>query len=389
MTSCVLVRDSRVPVGGYETWVDSLAAGLPERGVEVHVVVVGEGHVPSFPDATTVRVPECEDLADQAREIVKVLEALAAQGRRGVFFTMGFPYMNIAGLNLGGSPWANVPVLHGRDPGSFDWLSTTAVQRVVSPSHDYARVARRELRRRMRWFRAINRVVTIPHGVDLPAIDQKLRRKLSDRPVVAIAMRLTRGVKRPQDVIEIARLAMERNPGIRFRIAGSGDAEEDLKSEAPPNVEFVGLVPHHEMQEFLLAADLFLSTSETEAFGLSVAEAMACGNAVVATDIEGPMREMVTSRTGRLVPVGDVRAFVDAIVETIPHARARGAAGRRLVEKRFAADAMLDRYASLVIRESRRVKVNQHWRSREPLRLAPGELTLDPMLLRIRRKLKL
>lgn len=65
--------------------------------------------------------------------------------------------------------------------------------------------------------------------------------------------------------------------------------------------------------QFLATLDLFVLPSREEGLGLVVLEAMAMGVAVVASDVGG-LREIITSeRNGLLVPVGDVRGFVQAI----------------------------------------------------------------------------
>ena len=59
-----------------------------------------------------------------------------------------------------------------------------------------------------------------------------------------------------------------------------------------------------------------LMPSEAEGFGLPVIEALACGAAVVASDIPGPAR---SRRPGRViyVPVGDVGAWADTVAKLL------------------------------------------------------------------------
>jgi glycosyltransferase involved in cell wall biosynthesis len=66
-------------------------------------------------------------------------------------------------------------------------------------------------------------------------------------------------------------------------------------------------------------ADLFAMSSVDEAFCLVLAEAMACGIPVVATDAigGGPRSILGDSEYGVLVPSGDVPGLADAIVKVI------------------------------------------------------------------------
>lgn len=386
---CVLVRDPRHAVGGFETWTETLARGLPGRGVRTIVLVPGNPAevaarlgsaelLPIEPDARPER---------QAALVLASLAALAAQELSGVFFTMGYPYMNIAGLNLRDSPWLAVPVMHGRHPSAFEWIAAGPPAKIVVPSAEFAQEVRRELRRRARWFRAVGRVVTIPHGVAVPSIEAKSRRAVGKPLRVVAVTRLDDDTKRPFDLVRIAERARERGVEMHLQIAGTGPALTSMRGAAGPNVTFLDAVPHQRIAELLLDADVLLSTSESEAFGLSVAEAMACGCAVVSGDIEGPVREMVTASTGRRVPVGDIDAFVAAIAEAGPQARALGRAGHELIASRYEEAAMLDRYASLLRSLSSRCRPDRDWRPPSPPIHDPSALTLPPLLTRLRRTL--
>jgi glycosyltransferase involved in cell wall biosynthesis len=68
---------------------------------------------------------------------------------------------------------------------------------------------------------------------------------------------------------------------------------------------------------FLGACDLFVSSSRVEPFGLVVAEAMAAGRPVVATDIEGPRDILDRGRLGVLVTPGDATALAHGLAKVL------------------------------------------------------------------------
>ena len=76
---------------------------------------------------------------------------------------------------------------------------------------------------------------------------------------------------------------------------------------------------------WMARASALVLSSRCEGFGSVLAEAMACGTNVVATDCRSGPREILEGgRWGRLVPVGDVlalaRAMRDALLDPLPRA---------------------------------------------------------------------
>ncbi|MBV9280097.1 MAG: glycosyltransferase family 4 protein, partial [Chloroflexi bacterium] len=78
----------------------------------------------------------------------------------------------------------------------------------------------------------------------------------------------------------------------------------------------------------LAAADMYVSPSRWEGFGLAVVEAMAAGLPVVAV-AAGAVTELIDSgRTGVLVPPGDIPALGRALRDLMGDEDARSALGR-------------------------------------------------------------
>ncbi len=98
-----------------------------------------------------------------------------------------------------------------------------------------------------------------------------------------------RPVKRIQDTIKVFDLVRNVIPA-RLRFVGEGPD----RSLAEPLVERLGLSDHVEflgksleVEKLIATSDLLLSTSGSESFGLTIAEAMSCGVPVVATRVGG------------------------------------------------------------------------------------------------------
>jgi glycosyltransferase involved in cell wall biosynthesis len=82
--------------------------------------------------------------------------------------------------------------------------------------------------------------------------------------------------------------------------------------------------------EFLSSLDLFVSMSRSEAFGLAIVEAMACGVPVIATETEGAREIVQAGESGTLVPIDNAKRTATAITELLRDDSRR---------KRFAANA--------------------------------------------------
>lgn len=82
------------------------------------------------------------------------------------------------------------------------------------------------------------------------------------------------------------------------------------------------------------AADLAVNASRSEGWCNAIAEALAAGTPVVATDVGGNREQIRSDQVGRIVPDGDEAALADAIIESLGrpwdrrqiagHAHARG-----------------------------------------------------------------
>jgi rhamnosyl/mannosyltransferase len=101
-------------------------------------------------------------------------------------------------------------------------------------------------------------------------------------------------------------------------IGGRGTETERLKAMAnSERIKFIGRISNDYLRCYYYAADIFAFTSCTkqEAFGIALAEAMYCGCVPVTFTIEGSGVNWVSVKdeTGIEVPLGDVKAYAEAI----------------------------------------------------------------------------
>jgi glycosyltransferase involved in cell wall biosynthesis len=188
----------------------------------------------------------------------------------------------------------------------------------------------------------------IPNGIDTQRF----------RPDASARARMRAHLGLPDDkmvVIHVARVDPMKDhaslaavatalPDIKFIVAGTGTEKVD----APPNLTALGY--RRDMPDLYAVADLSLSTSIFgEGFPNAVAEAMACGVPVVATDV-GDSRDIVGD-TGVIVSPRDVTAMVAAItrIRAEPEAkrRARASAARTRIDDCYSLDRMVSAFDTL------------------------------------------
>ncbi len=99
-------------------------------------------------------------------------------------------------------------------------------------------------------------------------------------------------------------------------------------------------MPHEDLPALFAATQVVLGTSfANETFGMTLAEASACGRPVIATDFGGFPEVVRHGETGLLVPPRDparLAAAIDAIIGDPADAARMGAAGRAFVTAAFA-----------------------------------------------------
>ncbi len=105
-----------------------------------------------------------------------------------------------------------------------------------------------------------------------------------------------------------------------------------------------------EIEDYLLAADLGLVTSETESFCLSILEAMCFACPSVARRVGGIPEVIEDGVSGLLVPSDDAEGLARAVESLIQDPSRRAALGRAAqhrARERFSAEAIVPRYEAL------------------------------------------
>ncbi|NTW23300.1 MAG: glycosyltransferase family 4 protein [Lentimicrobium sp.] len=112
-------------------------------------------------------------------------------------------------------------------------------------------------------------------------------------------------------------------------------------------IRFTGLLEGPELAAEIQQASCLALSSNYETFGIVAYESLACGVPVVATDV-ADFGEFITKNSGIIVPVGDVKAFAQALTNVLENKQLFNKAEMRSeVEQQYGFDAVSKNLADL------------------------------------------
>ncbi len=178
-----------------------------------------------------------------------------------------------------------------------------------------------------------------------------------DDVVVGTVARLFRR-KGYEQLIPIMAAAVRRQPRLKFVWIGDGAQRAEYQAELARlgltgRVRLTGLMPPEQIPGCLAGLDILAHTSQWEGLPRAVVQALLMQVPVVAFNIDGTPEVVLDRRTGRLVPLNDLDAFVDALCELAANqdlCRQMGRAGRAHCLDRFDHRRMVDQLEALYLR---------------------------------------
>jgi len=130
-------------------------------------------------------------------------------------------------------------------------------------------------------------------------------------------------VKRVTDTIRILEKVKKEIPTKLVLIGDGPDRSEceHLARELDLSKDVIFLGKQDGLTEILNASDLFLMPSQSESFGLSALEAMACGIPVVSSSVGGLPELNIHNETGYIAEIGDVDRMAKYVIELLTNER--------------------------------------------------------------------
>lgn len=231
-------------------------------------------------------------------------------------------------------------MFYGRLPGPLNKLNVFTVKKIIKYVYTNANVViapTKELVEVLRTY-GVNNAIYLPNGVDLkrfkkePAKETEFRKLYGIPKNKKIVLYLGRiSSEKRLDCLLKAFKRIEKNDMLLL-LVGVGQHLKKFRKLAKnlgiENVLFTGFVKDEYLNAAYGCADMFVSPSDTETFGLTFVEAMQMGLPTIGVSRLGAREIVDNDKTGILVEPGDVEALAAAIKRLFEDDRLRKRMGR-------------------------------------------------------------
>ncbi|MGH8137909.1 MAG: glycosyltransferase family 4 protein [Steroidobacteraceae bacterium] len=198
-------------------------------------------------------------------------------------------------------------------------------------------------------------VELIPLGIDRPPrVPGATRAQLGLPDDAFVMLTIGRLVARKSSVQLVEALAQCSRPKAHLVFVGDGPDTPAVRRAAQEagvadRVHLLGYVTEQQKSMALQVADIFVSSSQHEGFGLVFLEAMAFGLPVVCYDRGGQVDFLKSPDTGHVVKLNDLQAFTRALADLHDHEAQRQEVGRQNLQQveSFFIDRCAERYEAV------------------------------------------
>jgi len=324
---------------------------LNQPGISFHQVIVNEYSLFTYPDYTLPLAVRMAEVAQAERlDLFHVHYAVphATAAYLAVqMLTSSDAHQPKIITTLHGTD----TTLLGQDPGY-----RPAIEHALSHSDAITTVSESLRGETLATF-AMDRPVEVIHNFFAPSgrtrSREEVRHELGIAPNDFLAVHISnvRPLKRIDLLLRAFAAARSERPLRLLIVAGSSFAPYDaLLDELGLRDRVMVKEGAKDVEDFLLAADAGLYSSEHESFGLSILETLFYGKPVVAFRVGGIPEVVVDGECGFLHPFGDIDAMARslALLASSPErASEMGASGRLRAQSAFTAEQVIPQYEAL------------------------------------------
>jgi N-acetyl-alpha-D-glucosaminyl L-malate synthase BshA len=324
---------------------------LTQPGISFHKVMVNEYSLFTYPDYTLPLAVRMAEVAQAERlDVFHVHYAVPHA-------TAAYLAIQMLAASAAHQPKI-ITTLHGTDTTLLgqDPSYRPAIEHALSHSDAITTVSESLRGETLATF-AMDRSVEVIHNFFAPSARtrtrEEVRRELGIKPDEFLAVHISnvRPLKRIDLLLRAFAATRSERPLRLLIVAGSSFGPyEPLVDELGLRDRVIVKEGAKDVEDFLLAADAGLYSSEHESFGLSILETLFYGKPVVAFRVGGIPEVVIDGECGFLHPFGDIDAMARslALLAASPEqASALGANGRRRAENEFTAEQIIPQYEAL------------------------------------------
>lgn len=159
--------------------------------------------------------------------------------------------------------------------------------------------------------------VVIPNGIDVASFrDASPRLEWQLGKTIGFIGRFSEKRKGLMTLIEAIPEIVRRHPDLRVLIAGPGDASDlyqQISDKYRSRFTFLGVLSDQEKRQFFKSVDLYVAPNTGgESFGIILAEAMATGTPILASDLDAFRSVLEDGKWGTLFETGNASALAQA-----------------------------------------------------------------------------
>lgn len=213
-----------------------------------------------------------------------------------------------------------VTTLHGTDitlvgrEASYEPVVTWS----INQSDAVTAVSDSLVRDTLKHFSVMRPIRMIPNFIDFERFNKKPRQHFKDLIApnserIIVHTSNFRKVKRVEDVVRIFNIIQQKVPA-KLLLIGDGPERSNIEKvcrelQVCDKVTYLG--KQEAIEEILSICDLFILPSESESFGLSALEAMACEVPVISTNTGGLPEVNIHGKTGFLSDIGNYEEMAE------------------------------------------------------------------------------
>jgi glycosyltransferase involved in cell wall biosynthesis len=162
-------------------------------------------------------------------------------------------------------------------------------------------------------------VIVVPNGINL---NENAEREGGDPGKKILFVGRLHPVKGTQYLLGAMKIIHQKLPEAKLVLVGDGEEREHLETLTDnlgirECVEFAGRVPHERVEGYMNQAEVFVLSSLSEGFPVTILEAMACGLPVVATRVGGVPDIIEDGTNGYLVDAMNQEQMAEALLKLL------------------------------------------------------------------------